>query len=162
MNNKSSYQTNFDTTTTEINPFIRFDKDYVNSNEGLLKIVLIVAAFIVAQFAPNYGKVGFFCFVSMSSFWISLSLFALYAFHVVEKLYNFPWLLAEFAYSLIWCAFYFVSSLLMLIGGGVASVAGMFGFIACALLGFEAKRNYIRYVNKEIAQGESISAPSIP
>lgn len=35
----------------------------------------------------------------------------------------------EFAYSLIWCAFYFVSSLLMLIGGGVASVAGVSIFL---------------------------------
>ncbi|KAH9529609.1 CKLF-like MARVEL transmembrane domain-containing protein 4 [Dermatophagoides farinae] len=145
------------TTTSLVTPIIWFDKEYLNSNEGLLKIVVIIlslASFIVAQFGPNNGRVGFYCFTSMSAFWISLTLFGLYAFHVVEKMYTFPWILGEFGYSIIWATFYFVASLLMLIGGGVQTVAAIFGFFACTIFGYEAKRNYIRHQNNEIAQGE--------
>ncbi|OTF69373.1 CKLF-like protein MARVEL transmembrane domain-containing protein [Euroglyphus maynei] len=98
-----------------------------NNNNNSLNVlqILSLASFIVAQFGPNNGRVGFYCFTSMSAFWLSLTLFGLYAFHVVEKLYNLPWILGEFGYSIIWATFYFVSSLLMLIGGGVQTVAAV-------------------------------------
>jgi len=159
----SNYQTSAtSTTTTNITPLIWFDKDYLNSNAGLLKLIVVIidlASFIVAQFAPSYGRVIFFCFTSMSAFWISLILFGFYAFHIIEKLYFVQWLLGEFAFCLIWCLFFAVSSLLMLLAGGVQTIAAIFGFIACGIYAYEAKNNYERYSRGEIAQGERITTP---
>lgn len=159
----ASFQPNgASTTTTHITPLIWFDRDYLNSTAGLIRLVVVIidlASFIVAQFASASGKVVFFGFTTMSAFWISLTLFGLYAFHVVEKLYFVQWLLGEFAFCLIWSLFFFVSSLLMLISGGVMTVAGIFGFVACGIYAYEAKNNYDRYSRNEIAQGERNTTP---
>jgi hypothetical protein len=159
MSHSGGFPTSHTTsTTTKVTPLIWFDKSYVQTVPGLLKAAAIgidLIAFIVAQFGrSNSGKVGFFSFTSMSAFWLSLILLALYTFHVVEKLHFWPWLLGEFAYCLIWTAFFFLSSLLMLIDGGVHSAAGVLGFIAFGIYGYDAFIKYKGYSAGEIAQGE--------
>ncbi|XP_054164637.1 proteolipid protein 2-like [Oppia nitens] len=145
-------------TTTKVTPLIWFDKSYIQTIPGLLKasaIIIDLIAFIIAQFgSSSSGRVGFFSFTSMMAFWLTLILLALYCLHVVEKLQSLPWLLGEFAFCLIWTAFYFLSSLLMLIDGGVHSAAGVFGFIAFAIYGYDAFIKYQGYSAGEIAQGD--------
>lgn len=138
-----------------------------------------MAGFIVAQFASPASSTGFYGFTSMSAFWISIALFIAYTFHIVERLYHFHWLLAEFAFSLIYSLFFFVASLLLLISGGVATVTSVcvllmffrisrilipfflhfqiFGFVSGAIYAYEAKSSYLKYSNGEIAQGERIT-----
>ncbi|CAG2168699.1 unnamed protein product, partial [Oppiella nova] len=116
MANQGGFPTSHTTsTTTKVTPLIWFDKSYVQTVPGLLKASAIgidLIAFIIGQFGDTHsGRVGFFSFTSMMAFWLSLILLALYCFHVVEKLHFWPWLLVEFAYCLVWTAFYFLSSL---------------------------------------------------
>jgi hypothetical protein len=147
-------------TTTKVTPLIWFDKSYIQSIPGLLKAVAIIVdlvGFIIAQFGYNSGKSSFFSFTTMSAFWISLFLLALYSFHVIEKFHFWPWLLIEFAYCLIWTSFFFLSSLLMVIDGGTHSAAGVFGFIAFGLYGYDAFIKYKGYSAGEIAQGERVT-----
>ena len=99
-------------------------------------------------------------------FWISLILFGLYAFHVVEKLYYFHWLLAEFAYSLIWCLLLFVASILVIITGHLLIVAGVsskstnlpfFVYISLCLSYKIFSQKYIKENKKELRETDFLS-----
>jgi len=146
-------------TTTKVTPLIWFDSSYLYTRAGSLKaaaVILDLIAFISASvgYCSSCASVTFFNLIAMLGFWSSLVLLSLYLFHVIEKLYNINWLLAEFVFTGVWCVFYLVASLTILTNGGVYAAASFFGFIAAAVYGYDSFLKYHAYQDGEIAQGE--------
>jgi hypothetical protein len=150
------------TATIKITPLIWFDSAYVQTRPGFLKAAIVVInliAFICASvgWCGSCGSVTFFNLVAMFGFWVSIILLALYLFHVIEKMPNVPWILAEFVYCSLWTVLYFLASLLIITNGGMYAAAGFFGFGATAIYGADAFFKYQAYQAGEVAQGERAS-----
>ncbi|RWS03190.1 CKLF-like protein MARVEL transmembrane domain-containing protein 4-like protein, partial [Dinothrombium tinctorium] len=116
-------------TTTKVTPLIWFDSSYVTTNVGLIKVIEIIVdllGFICASVGSksSHAAVTFFSVISMFAFWITLILLLMYLFHLIEKLHTFPWLIAEFGYSVLWAFLYFCASTAICTEGGIYAAAG--------------------------------------
>lgn len=149
------------TSNTTVQTNIRFDPSYIRTIPGILKIVQILLnllGFICIEVAGVYHTRGsFFNTVSMTGFWFTGVLLALYLFHIIEKFYKIPWLKVEF----IFCG---VIALLYLIAAALAAAvyleayaaAAFFGFCAMVVYGYDAFLKYKGLQSGELAQGERV------
>ncbi|GIY14237.1 hypothetical protein CEXT_733181 [Caerostris extrusa] len=131
------------TTTTKVSPNIRFDPSYAKSIPGILKIaeaekeeilfyyefkesfilearIVSLIGFICVQMVSNQyyagSASGWFIFVAMTAFWVTLVVVVLYLFHIIEKLHWIPWLLGGFA--ALWAVFYFIAACVVVARSG--------------------------------------------
>lgn len=130
------------TTTHSSGEGIGFDRYYLTSWKGILKIVEIVldlVAFICASvwihWAPYGG--GWVQFVSMAGFITTLLLFGFHLFRIIYKLPG-PWGIIELIY-------YFAFSLMLLIAGIVCAARGHWhsSIVAAAIFTFAATAAYV-------------------
>ncbi|XP_013787640.1 MARVEL domain-containing protein 1-like [Limulus polyphemus] len=148
--------------TTKVSPIIRFDKSYIRTVPGILKVVQVVInliGFICAQVAlcSLCSESNWFSFVSMTAFWVTLILLIFYLFHVIEKTHIIPWLLVELVYCGVWTIFYLIAALVVSVNGrydNAWAAAGFFGFVAMLLYGTDTFLKYKAWRTGEIAQGE--------
>lgn len=118
------------TTTVKVEPLLWFDSSYVHTRQGQLQVAVValdLIAFICSTMGSctTCGSVTFFNLIAIFGFWTSLSLLALYLFHVIEKIERVNWPLSEFIFTGIWCVFFLVSSLILLTNGGVYAAASV-------------------------------------
>lgn len=150
------------TTNTRVETTLRFDKSYVKTIPGILKIaqlVLNIVGFISisASGLSYYSRAEYFNTVAMTGFWFTGILLAFYLFHVIEKFYKVPWLKIEMIFCAIWVILYLIASCLAVTAGFEGySVAGVFGFIAMVTYGYDAWLKYNGVRNGELAQGERV------
>ena len=122
--------TSMGTTTVKVEPLLWFDSSYIHTRPGQLQIAAValdLIAFICSTMGSctTCGSVTFFNLIAIVGFWTSLSLLALYLFHVIEKIERVNWPLSEFIFTGIWCVFFLVSSLILLTNGGVYAAASV-------------------------------------
>lgn len=105
---------------TQVNPTIRFDREYLNKLSGQLKVVEIVRGkrvsffleilfhitlqfyfqvlsvialiFVSFSYLVHYDRVAFFETVAVSAIWWNTIILLFYLFHVIERFYKIPWL----------------------------------------------------------------------
>lgn len=152
------------TTTTKVSPNIRFDPSYAKTIPGILKIaqaVVSLIGFICVQMVNNQymagSASGWYIFVAMTAFWVTLVVVILYLFHIIEKLHWIPWLLGELGFSALWAVFFFIASCVVVARSGEDAAwgaAAFFGFVAMGLYGYEAFTKYKLWRAGGIAQGE--------
>ncbi|KFM59091.1 CKLF-like MARVEL transmembrane domain-containing protein 4, partial [Stegodyphus mimosarum] len=157
------------TTTTKISPNIRFDPTYVKTLSGILKILEVVVCligFICVQtipFAAYRSAGGWYVFVAVTGFWVTLLLFLAYLFHFVERLHWLPWLLVETAYNGTWAVFFFIASCVSAANASTDpgwGAAAFFGFGNMFIFGFDTYLKFKAWRGGEIAQGERTTSPS--
>ncbi|XP_026332942.1 uncharacterized protein LOC113240177 [Hyposmocoma kahamanoa] len=126
---------------------LRFDKGYVTTIPGILKLVQLVSNFV-----------GFICIKIQWSAWISsifynilywmgiivaCLLLLLYTFHFVEKFYKIPWHKMEFFYCMFVAITYIILSIMATtIGESTGIAVSFFGFCAVIAYGFDGYLNY--------------------
>ncbi|CAK1550840.1 unnamed protein product [Leptosia nina] len=124
------------TSSTTVNTRIRFDKAYLTTVPGLLKIVQVGSSLlgficILCSRLSSASKGAYFSWISMIAFWFTGILLGLYLFHIVEKFYKIPWLRMEFLFASVWSVLYLVASILAITVGDNAHLAAcFFGFVA--------------------------------
>ncbi|XP_015914632.1 plasmolipin [Parasteatoda tepidariorum] len=161
------------TTTTKLSPTIRFDPAYIKTIPGILKIVQCVVSligFICVQtvaYAAYSSPGGWYGFVAMTAFWVTLLLIIGYLFHIIERTHFIPWVLVELIYSTVWTVFFFIAGCVAASRGGMDpawGAASFFAFVAMLLYGYDAYERYMHWRNGGIAQGErttnTTNAPS--
>lgn len=133
-----------ETTTTQHSSSdgIGFDRGYLQSWKGILKIVEIVldlVAFICASVWLNWASHGgaWVQFVTMAAFITTLLLYGFHLFRIIYKLPG-PWGLIELIY-------YVLFSLMLLIAGIVAAARGGYhsSIVAAAIFTFAATAAYV-------------------
>ncbi|XP_013198256.2 uncharacterized protein LOC106141147 [Amyelois transitella] len=126
---------------------LRFDKNYIKTLPGILKIVELLCNFI-----------GFICIKVSWSMWVSAIffnilywvgniitcfLFVMYMFHFVEKYDKWPWLKLEFFFCCAMALAYICFSIFAAtIGEGVGYAVGFFGL--CAIIAYSID-GYLKY-----------------
>lgn len=100
---------------TVVQPYIRYDPEYVRTIPGIVKIVCIVLnliGFICIEFSYfSYRPQGsFFNTVAMLGFWFSGIMLVFYLFHVCEKFHKIPWLKIELYFCAGWAALYMIAA----------------------------------------------------
>ncbi|CAH0556947.1 unnamed protein product [Brassicogethes aeneus] len=151
------------TTTTTVQTNIRFDPTYIKTIPGMLKIaevVLNLLGFICIEASGVYSHASrgsWFNFVSMTAFWFTGILLALYLFHVIEVSYKIPWLKIEFVFCALWTLFYLIAaSLAVSFNHEAYSAAGFFGFCGMVAYGFDAFLKFKSVKEGQLAQGERV------
>ncbi|CAH0603576.1 unnamed protein product [Chrysodeixis includens] len=141
-----NYNSNPESPADRPTKVLRFDKGYVRTIPGILKLV---------QLACNF--IGFIC-IKISWSWVSaifynilywvaniitaLILF-MYTFHVIEKYDRVPWLKLEFFYCVIVSLTYIGCSIFATtIGESVGYAVGFFGLCAIIAYGFDGFLKY--------------------
>ncbi|XP_014665856.1 PREDICTED: CKLF-like MARVEL transmembrane domain-containing protein 4 [Priapulus caudatus] len=126
----------------------RWDISYIRTVPGLLKIAQVVISLIgficciAAGF--NIAATGFFEFVSMTAFWVSLVMLFLYLSHFISFVRAIPWLMLEFFYCALWTLLYLISSIVLASSSsncancGGMKAASFFGFVATAAYAVDA------------------------
>ncbi|XP_045761767.1 plasmolipin [Maniola jurtina] len=125
---------------------LRFDKGYLKSLPGILKIVALVC-----------NVVGFIC-IKISWAWLSAIfynilywcgniitgfLLLMYTFHFVEKYDRLPWLKCEFAYCGVMCLAYIGTSIFATtLGESTGYAVGFFGLCAIIAYGVDCFLKY--------------------
>lgn len=147
-------------TTVQTN--IRFDPLYIRTIPGMLKIAQIffnLLGFIsmLCSYTRYLSRGEWFNTVAMGGFWFTGIMLVLYLFHIVEKFYRIPWLKIEFVFCALWTFFYLIAASLVAAQSYVSEaniVAGIFGFIAMVLYGYDAFLKFQGIRGGAIAQGE--------
>lgn len=155
------------TSPTKEGPHIHFDPSYVKTIPGMIKIAEALCSligFICIQsiyLASYISAGGWYSFVSMTGFWISLLLLVFYIFHIIERLTWIPWLIGEGGFAALWSAFFFIAACVAASYGRQDpgwGAAAFFGFVGMIIFGYEAYVKYIKWKSGDAAQGEK--APS--
>ncbi|KAG6453010.1 CKLF-like MARVEL transmembrane domain-containing protein 4 [Manduca sexta] len=127
------------TSSTTVTTNLRFDKSYLVTLPGILKVVQVLCSFlgfICIQFSRfnNQTTGSFFSWISMIAFWFTGILLGFYLFHLVEKFYKIPWLKIEFVFCALWTLFYLIVSIMATtVHDNPHSAAAFFGFVAMAV-----------------------------
>lgn len=125
---------------------VRFDKGYVQTVPGLLKLVQIVCnivGFICIKLSWTWFSSIFYNILYWFAIIVSGLLLFLYTFHFVEKFDKLPWLKWEFAYCCLVCLTYIgLSIFATTIGESVGYAVGFFGLCAIIAYGFDG---YLKY-----------------
>ncbi|KAJ8918391.1 hypothetical protein NQ315_008087 [Exocentrus adspersus] len=155
--------TTVQTSSTVVETSIRYDPSYIRTLPGILKVVQIVlnlVGFICIQASgvfSYHSRGSWFDFVSMTAFWFTAILLALYLFHIVEKFYKIPWLKIEFVFCAVWTGLYLIAACVAVTFGVEAYIAaGFFGFCAMVAYGFDAFLKFKAIQNGQLAQGERV------
>lgn len=125
--------------TTTVDATLRYDPSYFRTIPGILKGAQVVCFLYEYFHSKNWKSIiltlfqllnllGFICiecsgvysyatsrgpffnFVSMTGFWFTGILLALYLFHIIEKYYRIPWLKIEFLFCAIWTGLYLIAA----------------------------------------------------
>lgn len=151
------------TTTTKVSPIIHFDSSYIKTIPGMLKVGQILTSligFICVQSAwawKVHSSFGWYSFVSMTAFWVTLVLLIFYLIHLIEKLHFLPWLLGELGYCGIWTIFYVITGIVAATNAshdGAWGAASFFAFVGFVLYGFDTFLKFKAWRSGGIAQGE--------
>ncbi|XP_050526577.1 MARVEL domain-containing protein 1-like isoform X2 [Daktulosphaira vitifoliae] len=157
----SQHTTTTTVTNTEVITNFRYDKSYVYTLAGKLKIAQIVCVFlsIMTLSFSTYNmwyQNSAVTSIMMFGLWFSLFMLVFYLFHVVECFYKIPWLKIEMIFNVCWPLLYLLSAAI------AASYIGMnfsytlslfFGFAAMFAYGYDALLKYHAIQRGEIAQG---------
>ncbi|OXA64018.1 CKLF-like MARVEL transmembrane domain-containing protein 4 [Folsomia candida] len=130
----ATHTTTTTTATTSVVTDVRFDPSYVRTLPGTLKC----AQMAIAQ-RSNAHNANWFAFVAFGGLLITLILFLLFLFHLVEKLHFLPWLLIELVYCGIWTFFYFTAATAVASMGHIENP-----FAAAAFFGYLARNGVLR------------------
>lgn len=149
-------------TNTTVTPVIRFDKTYLRTTPGILKvaqIILDLIGFICISVSYQWwqSRGGWFNTVSMTGFWFTGIMLLFYLFHVIEKFYKVPWLKIEFVFCAVWTFFYLLAASLAADYGRhdeAYGAAAFFGFAAMVVYGFDAYLKFVAVRSGGIAQGQ--------
>lgn len=143
------YNNHGSTPTTPSTPtsVVRFDKGYIKTLPGILKIVQLLS-----------NLIAFICIKVSLSAWVSAIFYNLlywfgilitgflllcYIFHIVEKYDRMPWLKLEFFYCDAMVVAYVVTSIIAAtIGENAGYAVGFFGLVATIAYGMDA---YLKY-----------------
>ncbi|KAG8177356.1 hypothetical protein JTE90_028352 [Oedothorax gibbosus] len=135
------------TTTTKVSPDIRFDASYAKTIPGLIKIAQCVVSLIgficIQMVTHNFisSAAGWYNFVAMTAFWVTLILIFGYIFHIIERLHWIPWLLGELIFCSLWAVFFFIAACIVVAKSSQDAgwgAAAFFGYVAMVLYGYEA------------------------
>ncbi|XP_055921931.1 CKLF-like MARVEL transmembrane domain-containing protein 8 [Eupeodes corollae] len=149
-------------TQTSVSPQFRFDKSYIHTIPGMIKIACIVfnlLGFISIQVSAfsHHSRGSYFSSIAMTGFWFTVLMLAAYLFHVCEKFYKIPWLKIEMYFCALWTVLYlFAACFAATFASGAYKVGALFGFIAMCLYGYDAFLKYNAVRRGEIAQGVRI------
>lgn len=152
-----------DPISTNPMPKLHFDIGYLKTHSGFLKIAecgLCLIGLLCVQAIYDEAQrsaEGWYYFVSVTGFWLSLFFLASYAFHVVETLRWLPWLAAEMGYAALWSFFFFIAASVASIHGksDPAWIAAAFiGFIAMCIYAYEAFRKHAKR-HKDVVQRQA-------
>lgn len=151
-----------DQVSTNDRPKIHFDIAYLKTNPALLKIAecgLCLIGLICVQpiyKATQHSAGGWYYFVSMTGFLVSLLFLASHTFHVVEKLQRLPWLAAEMGFAAVWSFFFFIAASVSAVHGKddpAWIAAAVIGFVVMCIYGYEAFQKYEKW-HSVVPQGE--------
>lgn len=152
-----------DLITDNSKPKMHFDWGYLKTPPGLLKIaqaILCLVGLICLQtiyVATYHSAGGWYYFVSMTGFWISLFFLASYTYHVVERFQSLPWLATEMVYAALWMLFFFIAASVSAIHGNEDPAwvaAAVIGFVAMCVYAYEAIQKYCKWRRGDVPQGE--------
>ncbi|XP_037024459.1 CKLF-like MARVEL transmembrane domain-containing protein 4 [Bradysia coprophila] len=154
------------TTPTDVT-YIRYNGAYVHTVPGLLKIVCLVLdllGFICIQASvfSNYGKGGFFSYVSMQGFWFTGIMLVLYLFQVVYKFNRVPWLRIEMWVCAVTSALYLLAACLACtVNSGAYIAAAFFGFLAMLAYGYDAFLKYRATTGIVVSQTTTVTTVTV-
>ncbi|KAI5634714.1 hypothetical protein NE865_12569 [Phthorimaea operculella] len=126
---------------------VRFDKRYVTTKPGILKVVQLAASLLgFISIKISWGAWISAIFYNIL-YWVCIIITGIillsYTFHLVEKFVNIPWQKLEFFYCGIVCVTYFILSIIATtIGESVGFVVGFFGLCAIVAYGYDGYLNY--------------------
>ncbi|KAG5885798.1 hypothetical protein JTB14_031515 [Gonioctena quinquepunctata] len=124
------------------------------------QVVVNLIGFICIEasgYHADSSRGTYFNFVSMTAFWFTGILLALYLFHIVEKLYKIPWLKIEFVFCALWTGLYLIAASLAVSYTIEAYIAaGFFGFCGMVLYGIDAFLKFQGIKTGQLAQGERV------
>lgn len=150
------------TSSTTVQTNIRFDRSYITTIPGILKIVQVLCSllgFICIQCSrlSSWSKGSFFSWISMIAFWFTGILLGLYLFHILEKFYKIPWLKIEFLFCTIWTLLYLIASILATtVHDNPHSAAAFFGFVAMLAYLVDAYLKFKAVRDGGLAQGSRV------
>ncbi|XP_047506889.1 MARVEL domain-containing protein 1-like [Pieris napi] len=150
------------TSNTTVNRSIRFDKSYLQTVPGLLKIVQVGGSLlgficVVCSRVGTASKGAYFSWVSMIAFWFTGILLGFYLFHIVEKFYKIPWLRLEFLFAAVWSLLYLIASILATtVGDNAHYAASFFGFAATLAYMIDAYLKFRLVRAGGLAQGSRV------
>ncbi|XP_072937149.1 uncharacterized protein [Epargyreus clarus] len=139
-------------TTPPPKKVLKFDKGYVKTLPGILKVTQLlcnIIGFICIKVSWAWLSAIFFNTIYWFGNIITLFLFIMYMFHFVEKYDRCPWRKYEFFYCAFMCLAYISTSTYALIIGGRGYTAGGRGYTAgffglCALIAYGID-GYMKY-----------------
>ncbi|KYM97209.1 PREDICTED: uncharacterized protein LOC108778642 [Cyphomyrmex costatus] len=151
-------------TTMTTEPTIRFDKSYIRTWSGMLKLAevglnLLGFISITMSVYSSHSRGAWFNTVAMSGFWLTGILLILYLFHIVEKFARIPWLKLEFIYCTVWTLFYLLAASLVVSFTPYSEAfvtAAFFGYCAMFVYGYDAWLKFKAVMSGGLAQGQSI------
>ncbi|GBP53186.1 CKLF-like MARVEL transmembrane domain-containing protein 4 [Eumeta japonica] len=154
------------TSSTVVQTNVRFDRSYLTTIPGILKIaqvVLNLLGFICIQtsYFSILSEYRYFSWISMIAFWFSGILLGLYLFHFVEKFYKIPWLKIEFGFCALWAFLYLVAASLAAsssskFNDNSSAAAAFFGFAAMLAYGIDAFLKWRAGRTGGLAQGSRV------
>ncbi|XP_047041455.1 plasmolipin-like [Helicoverpa zea] len=125
---------------------VRFDKGYVQTVPGILKLVQLACnfiGFICIKISWSWVSAIFYNILYWVGIIITAGLLFMYTFHFVEKFDRWPWYKLEFAYCILMSLTYIGCSIFAsTIGESVGYAVGFFGLCAIIAYGFDA---YLKY-----------------
>ncbi|XP_065202126.1 uncharacterized protein LOC135832667 [Planococcus citri] len=153
------------TTEAQINPNIRFDRDYLSKIDGqirILEIVLSCIALFFIAYANTYtpDRTTFLETVCVSAIWWNTIFVIFYLFHVIEKFYKIPWLIVEAISAVSFGALFFLCGLLSIawIFTYSAFIVMLFAAVVLtALFAYDAYLKWLAIQEGQIAQGRIIN-----
>ncbi|XP_072936612.1 uncharacterized protein [Epargyreus clarus] len=132
-------------TTPPPQKVLKFDKGYVKTLPGILKLVQLlcnIIGFICIKVSWAWLSAIFFNIIYWFGNIITLFLFIMYMFHFVEKYDRWPWHKYEFFYCAFMCLAYICTSIFALIVGESGYAVGFFGLCALIAYGIDG---YLKY-----------------
>ncbi|XP_013147097.1 PREDICTED: proteolipid protein 2-like isoform X2 [Papilio polytes] len=124
---------------------LRFDKGYVKTLPGILKIVQLLCnliGFICLKVSWAWLSSIFYNILYWVANIITLFLFCMYMFHFVEKYDRLPWMKFEFFYCGVVVLTYIVLSIIATTVGENGYAVGFFGLCAIIAYGYDS---YLKY-----------------
>ncbi|XP_075991812.1 CKLF-like MARVEL transmembrane domain-containing protein 4 [Anticarsia gemmatalis] len=140
----SNFNSNQASPTERVRPekIVRFDKSYIQSTPGYLKLAQIafnIIGFICIKISWTWVSAIFYNILYWAAIIITGLLLLMYTFHIVEKYDKWPWHKFECLYCGIVALTYFgLSIFATTIGENVGYAVGFFGLCAILAYSFDA------------------------
>ncbi|KOB64425.1 putative F28H1.4a [Operophtera brumata] len=128
---------------------VRFDKSYVQSTPGILKLVEIICnivGFICIKVSPAWFSAFLYNLLYWAGNIITILLLVMYTFHLVEKFDKLPWLKFEFSFCVIMVLMYIGCSIFATtIAESAGYAVGFFGLCAIIAYGMDGYLKFKAY-----------------